>query len=250
MFLRSSLLGNVIGIVPGAGATIASFVSYGLEAQFGKRTGRMGTGIAEGIVAPQAAATASVGGALVPLLALGIPGSGATAVILGAFMLHGHPAGTAGLRAPRPAMVYTVFASLFLGLALMCLIGYFADPPAGEDPRLSRGRGVGLRAGAVLHRRAVDPQQRRRPVADDRLRRTRLSASSALRFPIAPLVLGVILGPLAEESFMNSMISFQNDWTVFFTRPDRRHGDGVHGARSAAAGVPAVARTPRGGRLT
>ena len=89
MFLRSSILGNIIGLVPGAGATIASFVSYGLEAQFGKRRNEMGTGIAEGIVAPQAAATASVGGALVPLLALGIPGSGATAIILGAFMLHG-----------------------------------------------------------------------------------------------------------------------------------------------------------------
>ena len=89
MFLRSSVLGDIIGMIPGAGATIASFVSYGIEAQFGKRKNQMGTGIAEGIVAPQAAATASVGGAMVPLLALGIPGSGATAVILGAFMLHG-----------------------------------------------------------------------------------------------------------------------------------------------------------------
>ena len=85
---------------PGAGATIASFVSYGVEAQFGRRRDAMGSGIAEGIVAPQAAATASVGGALVPLLALGIPGSGATAVILGAFMLHGVQPGPAGF--PRP----------------------------------------------------------------------------------------------------------------------------------------------------
>jgi putative tricarboxylic transport membrane protein len=88
----------------------------------------MGTGIAEGIVAPQAAATASVGGALVPLLALGIPGSGATAIILGAFMLHGIQPGPQVL-ASSAGIVYTVFASLYLGLFLMCLLGYFAIRP-------------------------------------------------------------------------------------------------------------------------
>ena len=70
-----SLLGIVVGIVPGAGATIASFLSYGVEAQYGRRRKEMGTGIPEGIVAPQAAATASVGGAMIPLLTMGIPGS-------------------------------------------------------------------------------------------------------------------------------------------------------------------------------
>ncbi|MFZ0193849.1 MAG: tripartite tricarboxylate transporter permease, partial [Pseudolabrys sp.] len=118
MFLRSSVVGDLIGLLPGAGATIASFVSYGIEARFGKRKNLMGTGIAEGIVAPQAAATASVGGAMVHLLALGIPGSGATAVILGAFMLHGIQPGPQVLVSSAP-LVYTVFASLFLGLALM-----------------------------------------------------------------------------------------------------------------------------------
>ena len=62
MFFRSSVVGDLIGLLPGAGATIASFVSYGIEARFGKRKNQMGTGVAEGIVAPQAAATASVGG--------------------------------------------------------------------------------------------------------------------------------------------------------------------------------------------
>ena len=92
-FARSSILGILIGIVPGAGATIASFLSYGFEAQYGRRRKQMGTGIPEGIVAPQAAATASVGGAMIPLLTMGIPGSGATAIMLGAFMLHGRAAG-------------------------------------------------------------------------------------------------------------------------------------------------------------
>ena len=141
MFLRCSVLGNIIGLVPGAGATIASFVSYGIEAQFGKRRHLMGTGIAEGMVAPQAAATASVGGAMVPLLALGIPGSGATAVILGAFMLHGMQPGPQVLVTSAP-IVYTVFASLYLGLLLMCVHRLFRHPAAGEDSRFSRSDGL------------------------------------------------------------------------------------------------------------
>src|SRR5262249_56745348 len=68
MFFRSSVVGDLIGLLPGAGATIASFVSYGIEARFGKRKEQMGTGIAEGIIAPQAAAPASVAGARVHLL--------------------------------------------------------------------------------------------------------------------------------------------------------------------------------------
>src|SRR5512141_2153266 len=127
-FFRAAVVGDLIGLLPGAGATIASFVSYGIESRFGKNRHLMGTGVAEGIVAPQAAATASVGGAMVHLLALGIPGSGATAIILGAFMLHGIQPGPQVL-VSSSGMVYTIFASLFLGLVLMCAIGYFAIRP-------------------------------------------------------------------------------------------------------------------------
>jgi putative tricarboxylic transport membrane protein len=128
MFLRSSILGHIVGIVPGAGATIASFVTYGVEGQYGKRRKELGTGIPEGIVAPQAAATASVGGAMIPLLTMGVPGSGATAVILGAFLLHGIQPGPQ-VFITSANMVYTVFASLFLGIILMCILGYFAIRP-------------------------------------------------------------------------------------------------------------------------
>jgi putative tricarboxylic transport membrane protein len=216
-FLRASLLGNVIGLIPGAGATIASFVSYGVESQIGKRRKEMGTGVAEGIVAPQAAATASVGGALVPLLALGIPGSGATAIILGAFMLHGIQPGPQVL-VTSAAMVYTVFASLFLGLALMCLIGYFAIRPLVKILDFPEA----IVSAYVLILCFVGALSIRNSITDLWL----MICFGVLgylferwRFPVAPLVLGVILGPLAEESFMNSMISFSNDWTVFFTRP-------------------------------
>lgn len=217
MFIRSSLLGNVIGLVPGAGATIASFVSYGIEAQIGKRKAEMGTGVAEGIVAPQAAATASVGGAMVPLLALGIPGSGATAIILGAFMLHGVQPGPHVL-ATSADMIYTVFASVFLGLALMCLIGYFAIRPLVKILDFPEA----IVSAYVLVLCFIGALSIRNNITDLWLMIAfgiLGYAFERLRFPIAPLVLGVILGPMAEESFLNAMISFGNDWTVFFTRP-------------------------------
>jgi putative tricarboxylic transport membrane protein len=217
MFLRSSVLGHVIGLVPGAGATVASFVAYGVESQFGKRRAEMGSGVAEGIVAPQAAATASVGGALIPLLALGIPGSGATAVILGAFMLHGIQPGPQIMISSAP-MVYAIFASIFIGIVVMCVIGYFAIRPLVKILDFPEA----IVSAFVMLFCFVGALAIRSNVTDLWL----MIGFGVLgylferfRFPIAPLVLGVILGPLAEESFMNSMISFSNDWTVFFTRP-------------------------------
>lgn len=217
MFLRSIVLGHIIGIIPGAGATIASFVSYGVESQVGRRRTEMGSGIVEGIVAPQSAATASVGGGMIPLLALGIPGSGATAVILGAFMLHGVQPGPQVLLTSS-AMVYTIFASVFIGIVLMCILGYFSIRPLVKildfpESIVSAFVMLFCFVGALAIRSNVT----------DLWLMTGFGVLGYLferfSFPIAPLVLGVILGPLAEEAFMNSMISFSNDWTVFFTRP-------------------------------
>lgn len=217
MFLRSTLLGHVIGIIPGAGATIASFVCYGVESQFGRRRREMGSGIPEGIVAPQSAATASVGGGLIPLLALGIPGSGATAVILGAFMLHGIQPGPQ-IMVSSSAMVYTIFASIFIGIAVMCVLGYFAIRPLVAILDFPEA----IVSAFVMLFCFVGALAIRSNTVDLWLM---LGFGvlgylfERLKFPIAPLVLGVILGPLAEESFMNAMISYSNDWTVFFTRP-------------------------------
>ncbi|NJM34274.1 MAG: hypothetical protein HC850_05660 [Rhodomicrobium sp.] len=215
--LRSSLLGNVIGIIPGAGATIASFVSYGVEGQIGKRKAELGSGIPEGIVAPQSAATASVGGAMVPLLAIGLPGSGATAVILGAFMLHGIQPGPQVLLTSGD-MIYAIFASIFLGIVIMSILGYFAIRPLVRILDFPEA----VVSAFVMLFCFIGALSIRSNVTDLWL----MIAFGVvgyiferLRFPIAPMVLGVILGPLAEESFLNSMISFGNDWTVFFTRP-------------------------------
>jgi len=216
-FFRSSIIGTIIGIVPGAGATIASFVTYGVEGQYGKRKAKMGTGIPEGIVAPQAAATASVGGALIPLLALGIPGSGATAVILGAFLLHGIQPGPQ-IFITSTAMIYTVFASMFLGIILMSVVGYIAIKPLMKILDFPES----VVSTFIMLLCFIGAFSIRNSISDLWL----MVAFGVvgyvfekIKFPIAPMVLGTILGPLAESSFMTTMISFQNDWTIFFRRP-------------------------------
>lgn len=216
-FFRSSIIGTIIGIIPGAGATIASFVTYGVQSQYGSRKEEMGTGIPEGIAAPQTAATASVGGALIPLLTLGIPGSGSTAVILGAFLLHGIQPGPQ-IFLTSSDMVYTVFASLFMGIILMCVLGYFAIKPLVkilDFPESIVSCYIMLLCfiGALSIRNSLS----------DLWLMVGFGIVGYLferyKFPIAPMVLGIILGPMAENSFMTTMFSFQNDWTIFFRRP-------------------------------
>jgi len=115
-------------------------------------------------------------------------------------------------------MVYTVFASVFLGLVLMCLIGYFAIRPLVRILDLPEA----VVSAYVLVLCFVGALSIRNSITDLWLMigfGVLGFAFERLRFPIAPLVLGLILGPLAEEAFMNSMISFGNDWTIFFTRP-------------------------------
>ena len=216
-FARGSIVGIICGIVPGAGATIASFVSYGVEAQYGPRRRELGTGIADGIVAPQVASTASVGGHMVPLLTLGIPGSGATAVILGAFLLHGVQPGPQ-IFTTQPQLVYAVFASTFVSVIGMGLLGYFAIRPLIKVLYLPEA----VVSVFVILFCLIGAYSEHNNVTDLWMIVVFGVVGylfERFSFPIAPMVLGCILGPTAENAFLTSMISYQNDWTIFFTRP-------------------------------
>lgn len=220
-FLRSTTLGTLLGMVPGAGATVTSFISYGIEKQYGKRGDRLGTGLPEGVVAPQIGSTASVAGHMVPLLTLGLPGSGATAVILAAFLLHGVQPGPFLFSKPEStAIAYTIFVSMFATVAGMCLLSIvwihltvlmLRVPTALLDAFIVMLCLLGIYAD-------------RNNVSD--IWMVVIFGGIGYLFeryaiPISPLVLGVILGPLAESSFMQSMISYDNDWTVFVRGPIR-----------------------------
>lgn len=214
---RSTILGTVLGVVPGAGAVITSFVSYGIERQYCKRRAELGSGIPEGIVAPQIASTASVAGHMVPLLALGIPGSGATAVILGAFLLHGVQPGPQ-IFVTHPDTAYAILASLFVGVVGMCLIGYFWIRLVVKVLTIPQPIIIAI----VVLFCIVGAYAERNNFADVAMILVFGVVGylfERFRFPIAPMVLGTILGPLAETSFLRSMIRYGNDWTVFFSRP-------------------------------
>jgi putative tricarboxylic transport membrane protein len=217
--LRSTIIGTLLGIVPGAGATITAFISYGIEKQYGRRRQLMGTGVPEGIVAPQVGATASVAGHMIPLLILGLPGSGATAVILAAFLLHGVQPGPMLFETPSTTlMVYTILASMFASVIGMCVLGFFWIRVVIKVLTVPQG----VLSAIVVLFCLVGAYASRNSISDVWM----IVIFGVLgylfekfKFPISPMVLGAILGPIGETAFMRSMISSNNDWTVFFTGP-------------------------------
>ncbi|TYB83609.1 tripartite tricarboxylate transporter permease [Oceaniovalibus sp. ACAM 378] len=214
---RGTGIGCLIGMIPGAGATPGAVIAYGIEKQVSKRGDEFGTGIDEALAAPEAAKNATTGAAMIPLLTLGIPGSAATAIMLAAMMLHGVNPGPL-LFIMDPTMVYTIFAAMIIANVLMIGAGIgvaqmFAflmrTPPA-------------ILAAFIIVLSVVGAYGVRNNIFD-------VYACLAfgvlgwgmkrVGFPSAPLVLGVILGPLAERYFLTSMANSHQDWTVFFTRP-------------------------------
>lgn len=214
---RGVTLGSILGSVPGAGATVASFVSYGIEKQFGKGRADVGKGSPEGVIGPQAASTATVGGAFVPLLVLGIPGSAATAVILGAMLLHNIQPGPQ-IFETQPDLVYTVIAAILISVILMFVVGIAASGPM---VRLLQVPEPYVGALIILFS-YIGAFAIRNSMSDVWI----MTAFAVIAYfmqrwgyPLAPLVLGAILGPLAERYFVTAMISSNNDPMVFVRQP-------------------------------
>src|SRR5262245_50059376 len=126
-FVRGSILGFCVGVVPGAGATVASLMSYSMEKSASKTPEKFGQGAMAGLVGPEAANNAASAGAMVPLLTLGIPGSASTAVLLAAFLLWGRQPGPL-LMAQNPEFAWGLIASMYLGNVALLAINIFAIP--------------------------------------------------------------------------------------------------------------------------
>ena len=214
---RGTAIGSLIGMIPGAGATPGAVIAYGIEKQVSKRGDEFGTGVEEGLAAPEAAKNATTGAAMVPLLTLGIPGSAATAIMLAAMMLHGVSPGPL-LFIMDPTMVYTIFAAMIIANVLMIFAGIgvaklfstlMRTPPA-------------ILAAFIIVLSVVGAFGVRNNIFDVYVCLAFGVVGWGMKrigFPSAPLVLGVILGPLAERYFLTSMANSKQDWTVFFTRP-------------------------------
>jgi len=215
--LRGLGVGVIVGAIPGAGATVASFVSYGVEKQVSKHPEKFGTGVWEGLVSSETAISGSTGGAMIPLLTLGIPGSGATAVMMGAFLLHGVQPGPL-LFTKTPEAVYTIFVGMLVCNLIMILAGLFTARFFSELMRVPE-----IMLGAfIITFCLIGAFALRNDMADVWF----MALFGILGFfmrryalPIPPLILGIILGPMAESYFLTTMIGERNDWSIFFRRP-------------------------------
>lgn len=215
--LRGTAVGIAVGGLAGAGATVSSFVSYGLEKQISRRPELFGTGHAGGLVASESSVNGSTGGAMIHLLTLGIPGSAATAVMMGAFLIHGIQPGPL-LFTRQPEQVYTIFAGMILANVVMIALGFAA---ALSFALLMRVPAPILNTFIVVFC-FLGAYALRNDLADVWLTMLFGVAGFFMRrydLPIPPLVMGIILGPMAEQYFLTSMVSHANDLTVFVTRP-------------------------------
>ncbi|MCR4265162.1 tripartite tricarboxylate transporter permease [Nitratireductor sp. ZSWI3] len=217
VILRSSVLGYVIGIIPGAGASIASFVSYAFSRRLSKTPERFGKGSLEGVASSEAANNSAVAGALAPLLALGIPGSPTTAVMIGALMVQGIQPGPL-LFTRSPEIPYTVFASLWVGVPIMVLIGLAGARIWARVANIPRAAIAAIVAG-ICFVGAYSSETTMFPVHVMVACGLMGYVLRKLQFPLAPIILAMVLGEMMETNFRRALISAKGDWAIFYTSP-------------------------------
>jgi putative tricarboxylic transport membrane protein len=217
LFVKSSVIGALVGALPGAGASMESFLAYAEAKRSSKRPEKFGTGISEGIVAPEASNNAMTGGAFIPMLAFGIPGDSVTAIILGGLIIQGITPGPALFREAGtlvlPLMIGFIlayFVLLLLGLSFLPLFARLATVDqaillpliasvamvaafVSERSFFALGLTVGIGVlGYLLQRNGI---------------------------PIIPVLLGVILGPILEQNFRRALTLSAGDPLVFVQSP-------------------------------
>jgi putative tricarboxylic transport membrane protein len=214
---RSSAIGTIIGIIPATGATTSIFIAYAEAKRASKNPELFGTGRLEGIAATESANNAVTGGALIPLLTLGIPGDVITAILLGALMIQGLTPGPL-LFAKHAVTMYGVFSALFVANIFMLVFGLGAIRIAGKVVHVPNA----ILAPLVLTLCAIGSYAVHNSTFDVAVMAVfGLLGFLMLKagFPQAPLLLGLILGPLVESNFRRSLSLFKNDFSVFLTRP-------------------------------
>lgn len=216
-FLRGSVVGTAIGALPGAGADIAAWVSYAMSKRFSKEPEKFGTGHVEGVVESTSANNSALAGAWVPALVFGIPGDSITAIVIGVLYMKGmNPGPTVFLQ--NPQFIYAVFIIFVIANLLMLPLGWAAMKAAGKLLRAPRK----LLLPVILLFCIV---------GSFAITNSPYGILLMLIFgvvgwlmeengiPVAPLVLGLVLGEMLEQNFMASMIKADGDFLVFFTRP-------------------------------
>jgi putative tricarboxylic transport membrane protein len=214
---RGTVLGFLIGIIPGPGHIISSFVSYSVERRLAKNPERFGQGAIEGVAGPESANNSATSGALVPMLALGLPSGAVPAIMLAAMMIHGIAPGPLLIQ-DQPALFWGVIASMYVGNAVLLIlnlpmVGLFVNvlrvPYSYLYPSLLAFATLGVYA---VNNSVVDVWiMAGAGVVGYLLRK--------LDYEIAPIILGLVLAPMLELNFRQSLAISAGDYTIFFTRP-------------------------------
>lgn len=215
--VRSSCIGTLIGIVPATGASAATFIAYAEAKRFSKTPEKFGTGTLEGVAATESSNNGVTGGALVPLMTLGIPGDVITALLLGALMVQGLTPGPL-LFKDHTATVNGIFAAFFISNILLLVIGLIAVRVLGKIVMVP----TAILMSIVLTLCAVGSYAANNATFDLFVMAIfgvvgYLMIKSG--FPQPPMLLAMILGPLAESNFRRTLAISRNDFSVFVTSP-------------------------------
>jgi putative tricarboxylic transport membrane protein len=213
----SSVLGTFIGILPALGATTAALISYNETKRWSKYKDEFGKGSVEGIAGPEAANNAAVGGSMVPTLALGIPGSATTAIILAGLIVQGVRPGP-HLFNEQPTLLYAVFASMLASNLMYVVLGLFAAKLFARITLIPDAiLWPGVLVFAVIG--AYGPNQSMVDVWVMLIFGVVGFLMRRYGFSPAPLVMGLVLGTMVEETLKQSLLIFDQNWLLFFTRP-------------------------------
>lgn len=215
--LKSAVMGTFIGSIPGAGADIAAFVSYNEAKRTSKHPEKFGTGALEGIAAPEAGNNGVTGGALVPLLTLGVPGDAVAAILLGALVVQGLAPGPL-LFQQNPEVVYGLFSSMFIGNIFMLIIGLVGIKLFSRVVEVPKNIIVPL----IIFMSVIGSFSMNNSMFD---------VCVTIGFgiigyfmiksdiPQSPIVLSIILGPMAETNLRKAVLMYEGSYSFLYTRP-------------------------------
>lgn len=215
--IKSAIIGTAVGILPGTGGSIASIVSYGEAARSSKNKEMFGKGAEEGVLAPETANNAAGGGAMIPTLVLGIPGSPTTAIILAALVLQGLQPGPQ-LMTEQPLLLYCVFFSMLIASIVVFFSGRYAVKAFAAILKLP----YGMIAPMIVMFSVIGSYA----ISNDMFQIWVMLTFGIFgyfmkkyKFSAASLILGIVLGNMMEETFRRQLLLTNGSFASFFQRP-------------------------------
>ncbi|MCB2191362.1 MAG: tripartite tricarboxylate transporter permease [Deltaproteobacteria bacterium] len=215
--LKSSLIGTAVGAIPGTGSSISTFVSYSEAKRASKTPEKFGTGYVEGIIASESSNNSVTGGALIPVLALGIPGDAITAIMLGAFLVHGLIPGPM-LFIESLDFVNAIFATMMVTYVLVLFVGFYGAKIFASVLKIREA----ILVPVILVLSFLGAYSINSSLFDVGISCVFGVVGYILNkynFPLAPIVMGLILGPIAEEGLRRSLMVSKGSWSILVTQP-------------------------------